>query len=353
MSTYFVRILRGGTRAAAALALLALPLAANAAVEIDPGYTESNLMADGYNTLEKCDATDTEACAVAADVADNEIGALVNAQILGAGAASGEVYTDFSISGDSEAVLLGSSVAARVDVDGLLTSLAVDAIASVDVSLHVMDMTAGVLVGAQTVANHTIVNGLLPVSHSNAVVIPVALTRGHDYRISLIIAAEAVGSAVELGGGSAQSAFINTASWMGLSVTAGQDPFGAIADLEDRVSDVEDDVAWLIPVVRQLVADLDALEALVDRIANALRDLQQTVAELREDFDNHTHTYLTGKGVGHNNTEATTTLPMDGASIQPVTTPGNSGNTNPNASSSESSASEKSCSRKDRRRNRC
>jgi len=44
-----------------------------------------------------------------------------------------------------------------------------------------------------------------------------------------------------------------------------------------------------------LQAQIDALQAQVD--------------ELRGDFDHHSHTYLTGKGVGHNNVEASTGLP--------------------------------------------
>ena len=35
------------------------------------------------------------------------------------------------------------------------------------------------------------------------------------------------------------------------------------------------------------------------------------IDELRELFENHTHTYLTGKGVGHNNTEASTSAPLE------------------------------------------
>lgn len=33
-------------------------------------------------------------------------------------------------------------------------------------------------------------------------------------------------------------------------------------------------------------------------------DLQRQIDELREDLENHTHVYLTGRGLGHNNTEA-------------------------------------------------
>jgi hypothetical protein len=362
MPSNFFRILRGSTWAAA-LALLAIPIAAHAAVEIDPGDTASDLAADGGNILEQCATTATENCQVGISVLSNEVGARVDADFGGAGAASAELFTDFSISGYSEAVLLGSFVSGQVDVTGLLLALANDAMASVDVSLHVMDMTAGVLVGAQTVVSETVVNGQLPVSNNSAVVIPVALTRGHDYRISLIIAADAVGGDL-LG---AESDFTDTASWTGLSVTAGQDPFGAIDDLADRVTDVESDVARLIPVVRKLVEDLDLLEALVARIANALRDLQQTVAELREDFDNHTHAYLTGKGKGHNKVVATTTSPSDG-SVAPVATPpgnsgdapgnsgdapGNSGDAPGNSGDADSGESPASCSGRDRRHGRC
>jgi outer membrane murein-binding lipoprotein Lpp len=296
MLAKLVRIARCSTRAAVALTLLALPLTAHAAVEIDPGGTASDLAAEGGNILEECATTATETCTVSINAAGNEVAALVAAEADGAGAASGEVFTDFSISVDSEAPLLGSVVSGQVDVDGLLEALEADAMASVDVSLQVMDMTAGVLVGAQTVVSHAVVNGSLPVSRSNAVVIPLPLTRGHDYRISLVIAAEAAGSVSTATG--ALSDFASTASWSGLSVTAGQDPFEAIAALAGRVSDLESDVA--------------DLESDVDQIATELQDLTLIVEELSEDFESHTHTYLTGKGVGHNNTEATTTPPSDG-----------------------------------------
>jgi hypothetical protein len=358
MSANFIRTLIRSTRAAAALSLLALPISAYAEVEIDPGDTASGLEADGGDS-EVCDDNLTVECSVSFNLEDAEVGAKVDAQQSGAGVASAELFTDFSVSDDSEAVLLGSFVSGRVDVAGLLVALAADAMASVEVSLLVNDVTAGdVLVGAQTVVSETIVNGSLPASRSSAVVIPVALKRGHEYRISLVIAAEAAGSAVEEIG--AQSNFVNTASWSDLSVTAGQDPFGAIAGLDSRVSDLESDMARLILVVRKLVADLGDLEALVDRIANALRDLKETVAELREDFEAHTHTYLTGRGTGHNKVPAITTSPSDGDSIPEATPPGNSGNAPghsgnaPGNSGNEGSDKEKDeCSTWNKLRGRC
>jgi hypothetical protein len=39
--------------------------------------------------------------------------------------------------------------------------------------------------------------------------------------------------------------------------------------------------------------------------------MQKEIEALWEAFENHTHIYLTGKGVGHNNTEAITSEPVD------------------------------------------
>lgn len=47
----------------------------------------------------------------------------------------------------------------------------------------------------------------------------------------------------------------------------------------------------------------------LDGSGESIEDLRTDLDELRKDFEGHTHTYLTGKGVGHNNTEATTGPP--------------------------------------------
>jgi hypothetical protein len=55
----------------------------------------------------------------------------------------------------------------------------------------------------------------------------------------------------------------------------------------------------------------DGLQAQVD-------DLQLQIDELREDFEGHSHGYLTGQGVGHNNTTAETSTPsFDGPGAGP------------------------------------
>jgi hypothetical protein len=286
---------RGIAASVFALTLLALPVASLAAVDIDPGMTESDLAADGGNIiLEECAGTTTETCTVVINAADNEVGALVDVTEDGTGIASGEIFTDFNITGIKDADLVGSFLSAEIDVSGVLSALGPKAFASVKASLEVTDTSTGVLVAAETVVDDSIVDGTIPVSGANAVAMSLPLSRGHSYRVSLIIEAQAVGSSDDDAG--AVSDFLNTASWSGLSVTAGSDPFALIAKLDARVTQVE--------------ADVDALEEQVDDIAGDLEELTETVAELREDFDNHGHTYLTGKGQGHNNTEAETGAPV-------------------------------------------
>ena len=285
---------RGITAPVFALTLLALPVAPVAAVDIDPGMTASDLAAEGGNILDECDDTATETCTVVINDAGNEVGVLVDVTEDGSGIASGEIYTDFNITGVKEGALVGSFLSADVNVFGVLSGLGPKAFASVKASLEVMDTTEGVLVAAETVVDDSIADGTIPVSGANAVAMPLPLSSGHSYRISLIIQALAVGSPGDAAG--ALSDFVNTASWSDLSVTAGDDPFALISKLDLRVT--------------QLEVDVEALEERVDGNDGDIEELDEKVEQLREDFDNHSHTYLTGKGTGHNNTEADTGAPV-------------------------------------------
>jgi hypothetical protein len=279
---------RSTAAAAVALILLVLPVAGLAAVDIDPGTTASDLAADGGNILEECAVTETETCTVVINDADNEVGALVDVTEDGSGIASGEVFTEFNITGE-EGALIGSFLSAVVNVSGVLSTLGPDALASVEASLEVTDTTDGVLIAAETVVNETIADGKIPVAEKSVVAMSLPLNRGHSYRVSLILKAAAVGNVGD--GGSALSDFLDTASWSDLSVTAGVDPFALIVIIDARLDQLETD----------------------------LEELAETVEELGEDFDDHSHTYLTGKGVGHNNTEATTTTPL--VDDEPESTP--------------------------------
>lgn len=73
---------------------------------------------------------------------------------------------------------------------------------------------------------------------------------------------------------------------------------GPTPDLEERVETLEEKV--------------QSLECQMETLTEQYESLQQRVTELEEALDdllNHTHTYLTGEGEGHNNTQATTGPP--------------------------------------------
>jgi hypothetical protein len=139
--------------------------------------------------------------------------------------------------------------------------------------------------------------------------------RGHTYEIRL------------QGDGFAESSLNNGASadffalgdrirWLQLSVTAGQDPFEAIADLQSQIDDLAAENAaqdlrldGLEGRVDDLEDRVDGIEDRVDDREEGLGDLAGVVRRLIEFVRTHTHEYLTGKGRGHNNTKATTQPP--------------------------------------------
>jgi outer membrane murein-binding lipoprotein Lpp len=307
---------RGTAAAAVALILLAFPVAALAAVDIDPGTTASDLAAEGGNILEECELTATETCEVEIKEADNEVGALVDVTEDGSGIASGEVFTEFNITGE-EGALVGSFLSTVVNVSGVLSALGPEALASVEASLQVWDTTDGVLIAAETVVNEKIADGKIPVAEKSVVAMSLPLNRGHSYRVSLILEAGAVAGVGGVGDvGSALSDFLDTASWSDLSVTAGVDPFALIVIIDARLDQLETDVDALEEQVEGIAEDLEELDEKVDGIAEDLEELDEKVEELRDDFDSHSHTYRTGKGTGHNNTEAET-----GAALVPEVGP--------------------------------
>jgi hypothetical protein len=78
---------------------------------------------------------------------------------------------------------------------------------------------------------------------------------------------------------------------------------GAIADNAAAIAQNSDTIAVNADAI---AANTTAIQALQQNVS----DLMELLQQLREDFEGHTHTYLTGRGMGHNNQQATTTTPM-------------------------------------------
>jgi hypothetical protein len=199
------------------------------------------------------------------------------------------ISADFSVTAEGgdpedETKLVGSQISMNVDAEGLLSalSLGADASAGYRIDVHVTDLDDNVVVAAAKVAEaeEDKADDLSEVDVSELLVLPVALTRGHSYRVALKVRVTAAAGPGE----TASADFLmgdGFASWSNLTVMAGSDPSGDLADLTERVDDLEEEVD----------------------------DLEEELDELREDFDGHSHEYLTGRGTGHNNTTADTSTP--------------------------------------------
>jgi hypothetical protein len=73
---------------------------------------------------------------------------------------------------------------------------------------------------------------------------------------------------------------------------------------------VNPDLAELAAQVAANTAAIEANTAAIETNTAAIGALQEALADLAEMFANHTHTYLTGRGFGHNNTVAETGSPV-------------------------------------------
>jgi hypothetical protein len=263
------------------LALLLPADGALAQTNVDPDDVFTDLAADGYDS--NCAVN----CSVSADLPNSTLMASTTAGESETNDVEAILSASFDVSAESEdpedeTKLVGSTISLSVSADGALTASGTDSSAGYRLDVQVVDTSeSDMLVATQKIGESSVTNGTEDVLLLEPVVLPVSLTRGHSYSVELVLFLKAAGDDTP---GSASAEFASTASWDDLTIAAGSDVFGAIADLDGRVEKLETDVA-----------------------------------DLREDFENHTHEYLTGKGVGHNNTVATTTHPdsTDGNGVSP------------------------------------
>ena len=100
---------------------------------------------------------------------------------------------------------------------------------------------------------------------------------------------------------------------LGVGLLTVPDPDSAVSQLQDDIEQLQEDVAQLdsnqkriINVLNEHGMDIDELEKELDRLTDAVIK--------------HTHVYMTGRGKGHNNTEATTSTFILGSET-PTPTP--------------------------------
>jgi hypothetical protein len=284
------------------LLLSSLALASEASAQdgsvVDPNGTLMDLPADASSTT--CmDST----CSVVFDEANSTMDASVSVADGAASDIRSTLIASFSVSAPAEMAtptLVGSLVSMNVEADGELAAEGDGSSAAYRIDVQVVDQGSGVLVAAQKVAEGS-VEGTesQAIQVAEPVVLNVPLKRGSSYQVELTLS----NSATAAVGGTASSDFsAASVSWTGLDVAAGSDPLAPVVRLAAVVNGLQEQVDGIQDQVNGLTRRLAALQGQVD-------ELEEELEEVDERLRTHTHEYLTGRGNGHNNTEATTTPP--------------------------------------------
>jgi len=265
------------------------------ALEVHPGVTYENLMSEGQSVSD-CNNPIIHGCNYDVDLSENWIRAVINPSVPGHDQLAVAIYKDFTVApsaSGNENNLVGSFLNVKIRYAGHLEGMGVFQRAGFEIQFYVRDLGNSDLMSTQSIADGQVAGTIeasppdfIPfpardfqtASNEEQIALPLPLTTGHEYRIvlhlkldanrfnpSLIVSSDFLApvaanwnSLFDFGG----------VKWSNLSLTVGSDPF-------------------------------------------------QEIDSLRELLEIHTHTYLTGKGVGHNNTEATTSMAifMDSSDI--------------------------------------
>lgn len=271
-----------------ALSLCASAVTApNAQVVVDPGTTSPSLQATdcAHASRGLGGGECTVDCDYECTLSENRAQAWMDVESFDIGKRyiTTTVYTEFTVSSDASSA--GNTVAGTLmyDVEWLGWWYFVTAIVNyephVSMKMWMTDRTSGQPtvsetfhdVDASTFLSIEIIEaGVGRDKGSTVGESHVNLIRGHTYRAHLTISLEAIAYSA----GQLKLDYLGSSSgvwWNDLKIKIAPDLAERIDALEERV---------------------DSLEAANER--------------LREDLENHTHTYLTGRGEGHNNTVAET-----------------------------------------------
>lgn len=287
-------------RHAALIVLAAIASPVIAQVTIDPGMSASFANADNCATAEDRAGLLGFRTETRCDPANSSMGAEIDVGPyfdFGRISARSAVWVEFDVGSTPDTV--GNAVPAWFNYGiawkGLLQQFDILSSSSVEVSYEIINRTTGTLIKTDLVWARDAdgfkvkVGGKIPVQITRNVdegsvsdFASVLLTRGHRYRFLVRLTCNAT----------------------------------LLGETGGTHCDYYDDSKGRGASLRRLIVrlgqdDLETLERL-DRI-------EEDIQEIREDVDalkHHTHDYLTGRGVGHNNTDAQTSPPVfdgDGA----------------------------------------
>jgi hypothetical protein len=222
-------------------------------------------------------------CSTDFDLAQN-LGRMQVATSVGMVDRTSGLTAGFSVADDQAtgSPLVGSVLTGTFEALGVLDADALETAGAYRLDLLVFDDTEGVTIAGVKVAEGETLAGPARIDVSEPVVLALPLTEGHDYSIVLRLTGAATGDGV---GGNGVVDLITGRGffgWSGLTLRVGRT--AVIPDLVERIEDLEQQVT---------------------RLTAALR-------ALNTEFQGHSHEYLTGKGVGHNNTVANTAGPESG-----------------------------------------
>ncbi len=216
-------------------------------------------------------------------------------------------YNTFALS-EGEERMVGAVLNGMINWEGFLNVGAEEgARAAVDIKVELFDVTDDRTIASQTVHRESCSStaDMSCYSHekgNGGVNLYARLVRGHEYEIRLI----AMCSSEFMIATNTMCAFIGWDESFGVDFGDGYISWSALelaveGDLYEEIDLIKEDI-------EQIKADLEALSLEVEQ-------LRIDLDNLKDAFLNHTHVYKTGKGVGHNNTDAYTT-PPDGELIE-------------------------------------
>jgi hypothetical protein len=288
-------------RSAFALLLLLFAVVTQAQTTIEPGQTIEFSGADDCVTNE--DAGFVSAVTEArCDAAAATLGAAVEISEtteVGGTSADGALWVDFEVGAntDTEGNTVPGWVSYAVIWRGLIEQLDAESQAGVAIVYSLTNLDSGLTLKSERLLDRESPDvGPDEQDDGAADTVAVVLTRGEQYRFLLALECEAAVTGDSLG---SVCDYFTESEGYGVSLAALQvklglddtELLGRFDEINERLDDIDEEI--------------EDLEDELDTVKDDLQNIEEDVDRLND----HDHDYLTGRGKGHNNTDATTSRP--------------------------------------------